>query len=567
MKKKAAVLFFLFIAALADAILYRGNYLYYRAKERTPNLNRKISILEKGQPATAWNDLLALESAKAYFERGVNRLGDPERRDQDFRRAYNRFLRSLTLNPLSAAAHFYFAQALQYMELMGLPVQDSSLPEFKRSARLSGQDAEIFAEVGKALLARWPRLSPEDRKMTLDIVKASLAGKDLAKTRAVLDLWHLHVGDYEAIENVLPLDAAVNRLFAQFLAERSLSRGERVRVLAKAEELDFIKAKNDAAAGQAALSLFRLKDAEARFQSALAELRGIYFYQNLDNRSRIDPLEFNRTLKAVTLALAKCKIEETRNLEAALGELRTYLKLEDELAGAANLENFLRERGLLGDKEGPILKNLSLLSFELQLAYKQNRYRDVIQAGQALESGVLVIPQGGKKDYEDILELVGDACQKLNDLYESNSFYKKSADLQGPNIALLAKIMKNFERLNDQEGLETVGQAIQKVIAADLSAGAATIAAGEAYTRNLPLDGRKYRLTLSFSETAAEPFPFLSVFFNGRVVWEDYLESPTLRLDLASNGGANTLRILALNGPLTLLKISLAPPGDPGENR
>jgi len=563
MIKKAVLFLFLAVVALADIILYRGNYLYYQATERTANLDRKIRLLEKGQTGMTWNSLLALESAKTYFERGVIQLGDPNRRDDDFRRAYDCFLQSLSLNPLSAAAHFYFAQALQYMEFVGLPVRENSLDEYKKSARLSGQDAEIFAAAGKALLSRWPSLSSEDQQMALDIVRSSLAGKDLAKTRAVLELWFLHIRDYAVIEKVLPQDAAVDRLFAQFLGERSLSREERVRVLSRAEELDFRRAKNDAAVGQAALSLFHIQEAAAHLKSALAGLQGVFFYQNLANQSPIDPLEFNETLKAVLLALAKCRIEESRKIEGALNDLRSYLKLEDQLAGATNLENFLKERSLIGDRAGSSLKNLSVFSFELLLAYKQNRYRDIIQAGQALESSVLVVPQGVRGDYADILELVGDACQKLDDLYESNNFYKKASDLQGPNIVLLAKMMKNFERLNDLDGLKTVGQAIQRIIEAGLPASEETIPLGDAYLRKLSLDGRKYRLNLIFSESASEPLPFLSVFFNGLVVWEDYLQGHILSLDLASAVGDNTLRIQALNIPLKILRLSLTSLEDP----
>jgi tetratricopeptide (TPR) repeat protein len=564
MNRKRAVLALLLVAGVADILFFRGNDLYDKAKERTANIEKKIQILEKEQAVIPLNGLVDLELAKAYFERGVNRLGDLERRDQDFERAYDRFLRALTLDPFSPAAHFYFAQALQYIQFLDIAVQDNSLEEYKKAARLSGRDAEIYTEVGKALLARWPSLSPEDRRGTLDIVKEILAGKDFEKTAVILDLWDLHIKDYAVMEKVLPEDALIFRLYARFLGERSLSREERLKVLSRAEGLEFQKVKNEISAGQNALSALRVKDASARFRSVLAVLQNIHFYQDLAGQSLIDRLEFKNALKNASLALAKSKIEETRRIEEALPDLRSYLELEDQLSGAGDLEKFLRERGLLEDRSGLMTKNLSLFSFELFLAYKQNRYRDVVQSGQALESSVLVIPEGAKRDYAVVLEIVGDSYQKLDYLYESNNFYKKSSEIAGPDIALLVKMRKNYERLNDIEGLRTIDQAIQKTASArEILSSEADISLAEALNRTLLLDGRKVRLSLSFAEAPPEPFPYLAVIFNGRIVWEDYLRDPVLSLALPSEAGPNLLTIQALNRPMKLLKITLTAGEDP----
>jgi hypothetical protein len=564
MNRKRAVLALLMVAALADILFYRGNYLYDKAKERTANTEKKIRVLEQEQTLIPLNDLVDLELAKAYFERGVNRLGDLERRDQDFGRAYDRFLRSLTLNPFSAAAHFYFAQSLQYIQFSDIPAQEHSLEEYKKAARLSGRDTEIYTEVGKALLARWSSLSPEDRLYALQVVQESLAGQDLEKTAAILDLWDLHIKDYAVIERVLPEDALIYRLFARFLGERSLSREERLKYLSRAEGLDFQKAKNEISAGQNALSELRAKDASARFQSVLAALRNIQFYQDLTGQSLIDRLDFKNALKTATLALAKCKIEETRRIEEALPDLRSYLDLEDQLSGAGDLEKFLKERGLLEDRSRLTPKSLALFSFELFLAYKQNRYRDVVQAGQALESSILVIPEGAKRDYAGVLEIVGDSYQKLDYLYESNSFYKKTSEIAGSDIALLVKMRKNYERLNDAQELRMIDQAIQKISSTmEIQSSEAEISLAGVYTRTLLLDGRKVRLTLSFKEALPEPFPYLSVIFNGQVVWEDYLRDSVLTLVLLSAAGPNILGIQALNKPVKLLKTSLTAGEEP----
>ena len=564
MNRKRAALAFLLVAGVADICFFRSNDLYDKAMDRTANIENKIRILEKGRAVIPRNGLVDLELAKAYFERGVTRLGDLERRDQDFERAYDRFLRALTMDPFSPAAHFYFAQALQYIQFLDIAVQDNALEEYKKAARLSGRDTEIYTEVGKALLSRWPSLSPEDRRGALDIVKEILAAKDFEKTAAILDLWNLYVKDYAVMEKVLPEDALIFRQFARFLGERSLSREERLKYLSRAEGMEFQKVKNEMSAGQNALNTLRVKDASARFRSALAGLQNICFYQDLAGQSLIDRLEFRNALKNASLALAKSKIEETRKIEEALPDLRSYLELEDQLSGAGDLEKFLRERGLLEDRLGLMTKNLSLFSFELFLAYKQNRYRDVVQSGQALESSVLVIPEGAKKDYAVVLEIVGDSYQKLDYLYESNNFYKKSSEIAGPDISLLVKMRKNYQRLNDLEGLRSIDQTIQKTVSArEILSSAADISSAQALTRTLLLDGRKVRVSLSFAEAPPEPFPYLAVIFNGRIVWEDYLRDPVLSLVLPSVAGPNLLRIEALNRPVKLLELDLTSGDEP----
>ncbi len=559
MNKRQVLGVLLGIAALLDVLIYRGNYLYYKAKERTANIEIKIRVLEKGRRIMVMNSLVDLELGKAYFDRGVNRLGDLDRRDQDFEKAYDRFLRSLKMNPFSPEGHFYFAQSLQYMEFMDFSTPDNSLEEYKKAVRLSGRDTEIYAEVGKAMLARWPGLSAVDRRLTLEILKEILASKNLEMTTAVLNLWHAYVKDFTVMEKILPDDAAVYRRYAEFLGERSSSREERLKYLSLAESLEFQKARNELSAGLSDLSVFRIKDATTRFHSALARLQGIHFYQDLVQANLIDHLEFKNALKAASLALAKCKIEETRSLKDALPSLRSYLDLEDQLSGAAGLEKYLKERSLLEDESGLTPKNLPLFSFQLLLAYKQNRYRDVVQAGQALESSVLLIPEGAKNEYAGILELIGDSYQKLDYLYESNNFYRKSSAIVGPGIGLLVKIRKNLARLNDTEGLRTIEREIQKIASGkEILASGTIMAPGEMLTRVLTLDGKSIRLSLSFEEALPEPFPLLSISFDGRIVWENYLMEPALSLVLPSKVGSNNLGIQVFNRPVKLLNIALA---------
>jgi protein involved in temperature-dependent protein secretion len=71
----------------------------------------------------------------------------------------------------------------------------------------------------------------------------------------------------------------------------------------------------------------------------------------------------------------------------------------------------------------------------------------------------------------------------------------------------------------------------------------------------LALDGRKIILDLHFKDSSERITPLITVFFNGRFVWEDYLKGEVLSLPLESRVGKNSLQIVAVNRPVPLVKI------------
>jgi len=364
------------------------------------------------------------------------------------------------------------------------------------------------------------------------------------------------------VEKVLPRDRTVYRQFAQFLGERSLDRAARIRFLSQAESLDFQDARNESAAGTNALQQFKLKEAEAHFRKALASLTGIVFYQSLVPQALIDPLEYQTLRKDIFLGLAKCRIEETRNLGSAVPDLRAYLALEERPSAVAELERFLKERGFMPDKNAAAPKDLVQTSFEALMSFKQNRFRDIVDVGLSLEQSFLVIPEAMRPEYARILELVGDSYQKLDFIYESNRFYDKARSIGGDNLALLLKVRRNFERLNDGNGLKAVHAEIAKILTpAEVRPASPTLAKGAAFGQGLVLDGGRAVLTLDFEAAAGEPKPLISIFLNGQIVWEDYLAESPLVLRQATGMGLNMLRIVPVNQSVALRSLSAVPEG------
>jgi hypothetical protein len=79
---------------------------------------------------------------------------------------------------------------------------------------------------------------------------------------------------------------------------------------------------------------------------------------------------------------------------------------------------------------------------------------------------------------------------------------------------------------------------------------------GEVSTRVLILEGRGITLDLLFDEVRAPFPPLITVIFNGRVVYENYLKENTISMDLAAVPGENELQIRAVNRDVLLVRLS-----------
>ena len=565
MGKKLLAALGLVVCGAASVIFFMGSRRLDRARV-APDPDAQIAILESEQTLLPVHAEIYKALGKAYFEKALARLGKPDESVPAFEKSQRNYFQALAINPFSAFTHFDFAQALLYMNY--LPLSVPSLPyfeEFRRSAELASHEPRFYFEVSKVLLSRWPILSPEEKAFALDVLKKAVTGADPDRLMSIFHLWELNAQDFKSVEKILPRDRTIYRQFAQFLGERSLDLAERVKFLSQAESLDFENAREECAAGQNSFQQFKLKEAIAHFQASLESLAGIRFYQALAAQSLIDPLEYQSLQKDIQLGLAKCRIEETRNLESAIPALRAYLALEDRPGTVSELERFLKERGLVQGKSSPTYKDFSQLSFEALLSYKQNRFRDIVDIGTSLEQNFLVIPEAMKPEYAKILELVGDSYQKLDFIYESNNFFRKARTVGGESLGVLLKIRRNFERLNDTDNLKTINAEIAKLITPPAIAFSnPALAKGVGLVQALTLDGSKAQIIMDFNLPEDPPLPLISVFLNGQVVWEDYLKASPLTVRVTPNMGANTLRIVPVNQSVDLKEISIIPATEEG---
>jgi len=550
-------------AAFLAIIVYRGDRAADLAAHFGDATDRRIDVLERVWDFVPINDRVYHERAKAYFDRSVNRLGATDLRDADFRRAHQNYVRSLILNPFSPRAHFDFAQALQYMNALDLPFPERYFDEYRKAAALAGVEHALNFEVGKVLLSRWPGLLPEERLFAVEIIRSLLAAgqRERADRLAVfLRLWDMNVRDVAVLEKILPGDAESFRQAARYLGEKSLDRGDRLKFLGKSEILDFQKAREEVLAAHVDLRAPRPNEALDHLRTAWNLLERIRFYQNLILQADIDPVEWKALRKTVKLGILKARLETSRSLSEVADDLRAYLEIEDGPGALGELESLLKARDLIDDKARSGVQDLDRLKLRLALRFKQNRFREVVQAGQVLTQSFLVVPDDQRGLIGRLFEIVGDACQKLDDLYESNAFYERAISMGLSDVGIRLKMRRNFERLNDEAKLKALQPLIdERLTGRETSCSGLILTPEVPYAPVLVLDEKTYRLRLTVLSGAAEPFPLISIVFNGRVVWEDYLKSDSVEVSLPAVMGENRLEIFSVNRPIQAVRMEIIP--------
>lgn len=538
------------------ALIYWNNHLYNKA-ENIEESEKKIEILERAVDFFPSNDLVFYELGRAYFNLGINQLSDRAKSEEYLQKSIKHLRNSLRSNSSSYYGHFNLAQSLLYLSYL-FPASDvNPYDEFKKAASLAGENSQIYFEVSKIFLTQWSQLSDEDKDFALEILKKVAERKNKERILSLLRTWEMNVKDYTIIENILPEDHRIYRIYAEFLAEKSLSLQARLRSLSKVEFLEFQMAKEKYKEGEQEFFSYRMKEASSHFHSCLNILERIKFYQNLASQNLIDRYEFNELKRATLLNLVKCQIEQEKGLIEVEDYLLDYLSLEDRVEAIGELENYLKERQLIGDKIESSFNDLDRLYFQLILNFNRSQYRDIMKAGRKLKQSFVVVPENKKQVYIRILNLIGDSYQQINYVYDANDFYKRGLEIDPNNLESLLRIRRNYERLRSDEEIRKTSEKIEEILSPkERTFKNYLIKKSRGLSRTLILDGKKAIIDLHFDFDEKDIAPLISVFFNGSVVWEDYLKDEILSLSLNTKIGKNSLKLIPLNRDIHLNKFA-----------
>ena len=134
------------------------------------------------------------------------------------------------------------------------------------------------------------------------------------------------------------------------------------------------------------------------------------------------------------------------------------------------------------------------------------------------------------------------------------------------NLETLWRLRQNYDRLNDERKLRDIDIAIEKLIAPKNSDfRQRKINKGESFLRKFFFPGGRVAVELTMGGERKNPSPLVSIFWNGHVVWEDYLRASSLALDVETGVGENILEILPVNCSITLMRMRWRPAGESGQ--
>ena len=561
MKKKILPLAGLAVLVLLQAAVAWNARLCWRAKAVATGPDAKIRLLRRANALFPWNDAVFFELGKVYFAQGAEALGNPAARDTLFRRSVDAYLRSLRLDPSSPAVHFELAQALLYMSYLSLPAPLGYFEEYKRAAELTGHNSQIRFDVGKVLLARWESLSRAEQDFVADILRRSLAGQDEERLRDLLETWNLSVRDIGLIDRLLPDEPGALRLYARYLGERSLFPEARRAALARAEALDVARARSELDRGRHEAEAFRTAEAAARSAAALDALGSVKFYQALAGKEFFDPKEFAAIRKAALRLLAMSRIEETRSLADKDGVIAAYLAAEDDFTALSEFETFVKERGLLDEDEAVSpLKDLPTLAFRMTLDFQLNRYRDIARDGGLLASSSLLIAPSGRPSYARILRLIGESDLKLDNVYEAERYLRMALEVDPQDLEVLLSLERCYRRLNEEAKAAEVEGIVDRLTSPAVTELAGRVVDGEVpYKLDLVTSGGPRTLRLEFAPSPEGGHPLVSIFLDGRIVWEGNGDTGLAEFPATLGPGRVPLEITVLSGAVTLSRIGLAP--------
>jgi tetratricopeptide (TPR) repeat protein len=546
------------LTVLQAAVAWNAR-LFWKGKAVVNEPEAKTRILLRANAVYPWNAASYFELGKVYFERGAEALGDPAVRDRYFDLSVEAFLRSLRLNPASPEAHFHLAQTLLYMSYMSLPAPLGYFEEYLKAAALTGHSSQIYFEVGKVMLSRWETLSPGEKDFAADILKKTLAGKDQDRLLDLLEIWSLDCRDHALLERILPDDGPSLRACARFLGERSTSLEARQLALARAEKLDFLRAKSQLDKGRQAAEALRATAAKVHYEDAVWVLRSIKFYQDLVGRELFDPKEFDQVRKTARRLQAMNGIERTRSIADKDGVIAAYFALEDDPTALGEFEDFVRGKGLLGEGSTAVssFRELPTLAFRLALDFRRKRYEDIVGAGDLLASSPLTIPPSHRAFYVRILGLIGESDLELHDVPDAEKHFRMALELEPENLDILLGLERCDERLNAGAKPDEIRQAIDRLTTpATIDLGGRTLEKGESFKVDLVTDGRPRTLRLGFTPAVPGGHPLVSIFMNGRVAWENNGDTGSAAFVVSPLTGVNSLEITAVGGAINLVGIT-----------
>jgi len=575
--KKGILLGIIVLLSAASVAIYWNHNLYNEGKA-TETHAQKIRVLQRANAIYPKNDFVYHEMGLSNYAQGHRNSEFEEVRIARLEDSVDNFESALGINPFSAYSHYFLAKSLESLssftprtqkekaELGEASSSDTASrrlkarasEEYKNAVRLAAHHKEIYIEVGKNFFSRWNELSSEDKDFTVDFLKKLSGHIQIEELIGLMHFWAMEVRDYSIMNIILPDGIQAYKMYVELLGENSLSSEERRRYQAKVEAIRFQSARKQFKDGENALVYRKIEEACDRFARCLDILGSVKFYQNLTGEKVIDPDEYRGLKKSSCLQLAKCRLLTGHSYADVEKYLQMYVQMEEREAALHELEIFLRNQGVFGEKIEFSLGAISLCAFQMELYFKQGRYREIIDVSRNLDMDYRILPESRRKIYAKLMHVVGNAFLKQDFLYDASAYYMKALDINPENLDLLLKLRTSYERYNDERMTRQLNEMISQALSPKEQLFEDSPVQKEKYfSHMMGFDGARIVLRLNIKGNDESVKPLVSVFFNNMIVWENYVaEDGIVSLPLKPVAGQNRLVVSPINTDIAIQSIT-----------
>jgi len=538
MNRKAKTMLVVAVVAIGvvDFCIFRSNALYRRAKN-TADPEAKIATLQKAGGFFPWNDRVYYELGKAQFAAGMERLKKGEDPSSLVKSSVENLEHSLRINPASASGQFFFAQSLQFESLLTTSEKRDAITEaFENAAKLAGENRELLFDVGKRLLSRWETLEEEERVFASDILARALKRESVDRLQALLPIWHLNVGDVGFVEKIMPEDPRLYRILGSYLGEKSMCLDDRHRILSRADQLEFAIQKNLLKAGERELGRSNWNEAIKFFRWCLGNLPKIRFFHKISGMYPLKESEFRHVYASANLGLARGILGSGGSTGEVREYLLAYLGETEDRDSLKALESTLSAYGITDPR---IL---------FVIYHKQGRYGDIVDDAGKIKDQALPA---------EVFFVIGDAYRRLGRIPEASAYFDRSLERDADNLEILMPILGFYQKIKNQDEIRRISGMIERtVVSHEKNFADLVIEKHKDYTWQLPFDGEAIDMNLYFEHLDTGRAPLITVEFNQEVIWDNFLEDESLSCSVKTAPGHNALRVVAVDHPVILKKMS-----------
>lgn len=547
------VLFMLII--VLEIILYLNLRWLSLAREEIVNDQVRLKTLNRAQKLLPLNDEVHLELGKWWLIQAQRPQVSYEDRVEGLRKAMNYLVQAIRLNPGSYQAHFYLAQVGQILRFEQ-EIAFNPIEEFKKAASLTTYNEGVYYQAGRILFSLWKELSAGDKDLTLQLLANVITPNNPERLEEILPIWEYNGGSEEVLNRILPRDARMYRVVADYLARRGIKHKLRLIKLAQAEKMEFDRARRLYYQALNLAKLSKFKRAEQAFKEAHGLFQRIRFYQTLIDEKLIEEEDYANLVRELKRNIAFLRLSRGEDLSSVRTFLQSYVSDENDVTALEDFIEYLHQRMTIQGSRISSEENFLMFYFEALIDYKKGAYSQLIEKIRTQEIFLQDNTENFPEEVADLWQMMAESYLNLDFVYDALEYYERALVVKPKDIPILLGLTRVYERLNREDKREEVNLLISQIIKErEENFKPVNLLPGKVNNFQVVASGTSGYLKIVFELAESKIKPLVGIAVNNRVISEGFMEVPEIELEANFKVGSNQVEITSYNMGIRCLKI------------